>query len=164
VYTPIYRVELVRERSHHVSNRIIEQPEIASEIVRRFLDGADRETFVVLGLTAKNRLIGICAVSVGSLSSTIVHPREVFKPAILMNACQIMVAHNHPSGDPTPSPEDKLVTRRLVDTGLILGIEVVDHLIVGDRGRSHSMRRDSPSWIGLTRSGGKEEYACIHCP
>jgi DNA repair protein RadC len=164
LFTPIYRVELVRERRHQVSNRIIEQPEVAAEIVRRFLDGADREMFVVLGLTAKNRLIGICAVSVGSLNSTIVHPREVFKPAILMNACHIMVAHNHPSGDPTPSPEDKLVTRRLVDAGLIVGIEVVDHLIIGDCGRNHSMRRDSPSWLSLSRAGGKEENACIHCP
>src|SRR5207244_2397556 len=75
----------------------------------------------------------ITTVSVGSLDATIVHPREVFKPAILMNAAQILVAHNHPSGDPEPSPEDRLITNRLSQVGETLGIELLDHVIVGDQ-------------------------------
>jgi DNA repair protein RadC len=79
-------------------------------------------------------------VSVGDLSSALVHPREVFKPAILSNAASVILAHNHPSGDPQPSPEDCAVTRRLQEAGQILGIEVLDHVIIGDASRWASLR------------------------
>ncbi|MEW9673574.1 RadC family protein [Ammoniphilus sp. 3BR4] len=77
-------------------------------------------------------MTGVEKVSVGSLNSAIVDPREVFKAAILHNAASIIVGHNHPSGDPTPSREDLSVTNRLVEAGKILGIEVLDHLILGE--------------------------------
>ena len=100
------------------------------------MQGLDREHFVVLLLDIKNKVIGINTVSIGNLDSSIAHPREVFKPAILSNAGSILLAHNHPSGDPTPSREDIEITHRLVNAGNILGINVLDHIIIGDGYRS----------------------------
>jgi DNA repair protein RadC len=90
-------------------------------------------------LDRKNRLIGLNTVSIGSLTASVVHPREVFKPAILANAAAVIVAHNHPSGDPHPSQEDKLLTRKLVLAGEALSIQVLDHLVLGD-GRHYSFK------------------------
>jgi DNA repair protein RadC len=80
----------------------------------------------------KNEVIGINTVSVGNLTGSIVSPREVFKPAILANAAALICAHNHPSGDPKPSPEDRETTKRLHEAGKLLGIQVLDHIIIGD--------------------------------
>ena len=93
---------------------------------------AAKEQFVVILLNNKNKVIGTEVVSEGSLSSSIVHPREVFAPAILHHAAAIMVAHNHPSGDPKPSIEDEEVTRLLLRSGKVLGIPMIDHVIIGD--------------------------------
>jgi len=87
---------------------------------------------VVILVDRKNRLIGILTVSVGSLTATVVHPREVFKVAILINAAAILCCHNHPSGDPQPNRENRTLTRCLVKAGQILGIDVLDHVIIGD--------------------------------
>lgn len=92
----------------------------------------DREHFRTVSLNTKNRVLGIDSVSVGSLNSSLVHPREVFKTPIRRSAAAVILAHNHPSGDPTPSQEDIQVTRRLVEAGQILGIDVLDHLVIGD--------------------------------
>lgn len=92
---------------------------------------------MVVALDAKHAVIGVNTVSIGSVTLSIVHPREVFKPVILMNACAVLLAHNHPSGDPTPSQEDHALTRRLKDAGELLGIAVLDHLVLGD-GRYYS--------------------------
>lgn len=91
-----------------------------------------KEHFVVLHLDSKNGLIGEEIVSVGSLNALIVHPREIFKTALKRSAAAIICLHNHPSGDPTPSFEDVEVTRRLVDCGRLLGVEVLDHIVVGE--------------------------------
>ena len=106
----------------------------AVEILRRQLPLEDREVFVAVLIDTRNQVLGINTVSIGSLSSSIVHPREVFKAAILMGAANIILAHNHPSGDPSPSKEDIEITRRLTKAGEILGIEVLDHLILTDTG------------------------------
>jgi DNA repair protein RadC len=87
---------------------------------------------VVLLLSPKNNVIGVNTVSVGSLTASVVHPRECFKPAILSNAAAIILAHNHPSGQPRPSQEDRVLTVRLVAAGKLLGISVLDHVIIGD--------------------------------
>jgi DNA repair protein RadC len=92
-----------------------------------------KEHFLALHLDGKNRIICFERVSVGSLNQSIVHPREVFKGALLSSAAVIILIHNHPSGDPTPSREDIEVTRRLKDGGELLGIKVLDHIIIGDR-------------------------------
>lgn len=91
-----------------------------------------REHFIALLLDTKNGVLRSRTVSVGDLSSSIVHPREVFSEAIRHGAASLIVAHNHPSGDPTPSPEDIAVTRRLAEAGELLGIEVLDHIVLGD--------------------------------
>jgi DNA repair protein RadC len=127
---PVYRIALVRERTHNVVTKRISQPEEAADLFRSYMADPDRELFAVMVLSAKNEVIGIHTVSIGTLDSTIVHPRETFKPAVLLNAASIIVAHNHPSGDPTPSFEDREMTKRLVDAGEILGIPVLDHLVI----------------------------------
>lgn len=91
-----------------------------------------KEHFVALHLDSKNRLVGEEIVSVGTLNSSLVHPREIFKTALKRSAASIICLHNHPSGDPTPSFEDVEVTRRLVEAGQILGVEVLDHIVLGE--------------------------------
>ena len=93
-----------------------------------------REHFVVLLLNARHEVIRVETVSIGSLNASIVHPREVFKPAVIESAASIVLAHNHPSGDPEPSEEDLSITKRLVQVGELLGIAVLDHVIVARRG------------------------------
>lgn len=101
-----------------------------------------REHFVAVLLDTKGGVLRQRTVSVGDLSSSIVHPREVFAEAIRHGAASLIVAHNHPSGDPTPSPEDAAVTRRLVEAGELLGIEVLDHIVLGDN-----------RWVSLKEKG-----------
>ena len=104
----------------------------AATALRPFFAGLDREQFLVCCLDAKHAIIGVNVVSIGSLTLSIVHPREVFKPAILLNTSAIICAHNHPSGDPEPSSEDRALTTRLRQAGDLLGITVLDHIILGD--------------------------------
>ena len=132
---PIYRVALVRDGSQSVSNKQVGSPKDAHDILRPFIGAnADREHLVALTLDTKNKAIGINLVSVGDLNSAIATPREVFKLAVLQNASSLIVAHNHPSGDFTPSPEDLDISRRLDAAGKIIGIEVIDHMIIGAQG------------------------------
>ena len=107
-------------------------PQNVADFLMPRLRYAAKEQFVVILLNSKNKVIGTEVVSEGSLSSSIVHPREVFAPAILHHAAAIMVAHNHPSGDPKPSIEDEEVTRLLLRSGKVLGIPMIDHVIIGD--------------------------------
>jgi len=92
----------------------------------------DRESFHVITMNQKNKVIDRYLVSLGTLTASLVHPREVFKPAILDSAACVAFVHNHPSGDPTPSGEDLKLTKRLQEAGKILGIRILDHVIVGD--------------------------------
>lgn len=91
----------------------------------------DREAYVVLMLDARHRVIGFHVVAVGSLNTCPIHPREVFRAAVVIGAAAVVTAHNHPSGDPSPSPEDQAVTRRLADVGELLGIQVLDDVVIG---------------------------------
>ena len=128
---PVYKIQLVRERGLWAADEQVTNPKIAAQIALDYLEGLDREHFVVLLLDGRNRVIGINTVSVGSLCTTVVHPREVFKPAMLANANSIILCHNHPSGDPEPSPDDNEMFRRLILAGELLGIKVHDALILG---------------------------------
>lgn len=115
--------------------RIMSSKDVRNLAVRLcggYFSGHDREEFVIIGLDGKNKMTFLNSVSVGSLTASIVHPREVFKMAILGNAVSLVLVHNHPSGDPTPSPEDVDITKRLVAAGELLGIKVLDHVIIGD--------------------------------
>ena len=107
-------------------------PQDVADFLMPRLRYAAKEQFVVILLNNKNKVIGTEVVSEGSLSSSIVHPREVYAPAILRHAAAIMVAHNHPSGDSKPSTEDTEVTRVLARSGKVLGIPMIDHVIIGD--------------------------------
>ncbi|MBQ6618359.1 MAG: DNA repair protein RadC [Phascolarctobacterium sp.] len=107
-------------------------PQDVADFLMPRLRYAAKEQFVVILLNNKNKVIGTEVVSEGSLSSSVVHPREVYAPAILHHAAAIMVAHNHPSGDPEPSTEDEEVTRLLSRSGKVLGIPMIDHVIIGD--------------------------------
>lgn len=123
------RVSLVRESA--------DQPYAvrhAGDVVglaRAFLADDPRERFVVVYLDTKHRPIAVHDAHVGTCDSSPVHPREVFGPALALSATSIVVAHNHPSGDPTPSPEDRAVTERLRQAGELLGIALLDHLVIG---------------------------------
>jgi DNA repair protein RadC len=132
-HLPIYGVKLARSGTLLTQGRPkIQRPQDVAKLLAGMFDDADREIFLSVLLDTKNQAIGISVISVGNLNSTLVHPREVFKTAILANADSIIVAHNHPSGDPTPSPEDIAVSRKLAEAGAVLGIEVEDHVIIGD--------------------------------
>ena len=110
---------------------VISTPEQVAEIVRPLLVGKDREYFVALALTTKNGLIKLIEISVGSLSASVVHPRELFREAVSLSAASLVISHQHPSNDCTPSGADIQLTRRLVKAGDVLGIEVLDHVIIG---------------------------------
>ncbi|MFD1772490.1 RadC family protein [Paenibacillus rhizophilus] len=112
----------------------IRSPHDAADILTEQLRYLQKEHFVCLFLNTKNHVIAQETLSMGSLNASIVHPREVFRAAIKCSSASIICAHNHPSGDPTPSPEDIALTRRLLDAGEIVGIDVLDHLIIGDDG------------------------------
>jgi DNA repair protein RadC len=120
----------------------VTSPEAAAALLVPQLAGADRERCVAALLDTKHRLLELVVVSVGSLDHTFMAPREVFRDALLANAAAVVLAHNHPSGDPEPSRDDELLTRRLTRAGELVGVELLDHLVVGgDR------------WVSLARRG-----------
>ncbi len=129
---PIYHVTLVRESSITAPAPRLRSAAQAAELLRQDVGAVDREHFMVVLLDRKNAPIGINTVSIGSLTASTVHPRETFKAAILANAAAILCGHNHISGDPEPSREDRALTQRLVKAGTLLGIPVVDHVVLGD--------------------------------
>lgn len=139
-YTYRVRVRLVRERLGAFGASLSCSGDIAAAFHDE-LAFLDREQFVCAHLDVKNRLLSREVVSIGHLTAALVHPREVFKAAILANAASVAFVHNHPSGDPEPSREDIEITRRLVKAGEILGIPVVDHVVVARRGHVSVLER-----------------------
>ncbi len=117
-------------------------PEDAAALVVPLLAGRDREHCVLVSVDVRHRLLGLRTVSVGTVDHTFMGPREVFRDALGVGASAVFLAHNHPSGDPEPSAEDRQITRRLARAGATLGVEVLDHLVVGD-----------PEWVSLARLG-----------
>ncbi|HZK24904.1 MAG TPA: JAB domain-containing protein [Oscillospiraceae bacterium] len=136
----IVSLKLVRESSILYPLRQVSSPKDAADLLQQFVGDCDREKFTVLCLDTKNQPISLSVISVGSLNSTLVHPREVFKTALLCNSASIILAHNHPSGVPEASREDVDVTKRLCEAGKILGIEVLDHIILGAEKRFCSIK------------------------
>ncbi|QJS19230.1 JAB domain-containing protein [Turicibacter sanguinis] len=128
----IVSIKMVKESSFLYQTRTISSPKDAYEMIKEQLEGLDREQFIIACLNTKNEPTNISVVSVGTLNKAIVHPREVFKTAILSNAASIMAFHNHPSGETTPSQQDIQLTNRLYEAGELLGIKLLDHLIIGD--------------------------------
>ena len=127
---PVVRLSLVREGSVGSETRTIHTPQDAAEIARAIIGDRDREHLVAFLLDVRHRVVAVHTVSVGFLDSAPVHPRELFKAAILCNAAAVIIAHNHPSGDLGRSPADETITRRLAEAGRLLGIPLLDHIIV----------------------------------
>lgn len=143
------RVFLVRESNESEVIKICD-PEDVYNLVRGELVSSDRERFLSIMLTTKNYLIGVETVYVGSVTSAVIVPRDVFKSAILANAVTIILCHNHPSGDPTPGEHDVELTKKMREAGKLLGIYVLDHLVITDRGFRSVMDQ-------VRQTSGKEE-------
>jgi len=109
----------------------IKNPEAVVKALRASIRDKAKEHFKLILLNPRNRIIGISNISIGTLNASLVHPREVFKDAITHSAASVVLAHNHPSGDPDPSEDDLKITKKMVDSGKILGIEVLDHIVIG---------------------------------
>jgi len=112
----------------------IKDPQSVIKAIRTSIKDKAKEHFKLILLNTRNKIIGISTISIGTLNTSLVHPREVFKEAIIHNAMSVVLAHNHPSGDPEPSEDDLTITRRLVEAGKILGVEVIDHIIISKNG------------------------------
>ena len=133
-FIPRFDIRMVRDGRVPIMEApvIIRTPADALPILEAELSGRSREIFMALALNTKNHVIAVLPVSSGSLNASIVHPRELFQRAILANCASLIIAHNHPSGDPTPSsPEDIQLTRKLVEAGQLLDIPILDHIILG---------------------------------
>lgn len=125
------RLTLVREPSGEYNKPMRHAGDIYS-MLKPMIGDEPREVFCAVYMDTKNRIVAMHRVSTGTADTATVHPREVFGPAVQLAATSIVVAHNHPSGDPTPSANDHAVTNRLKAAGELLGIEVLDHIIIGD--------------------------------
>ena len=131
---------LVKARKQTVSN-----PQTVQGVLSKILNSENevdrmKEHFWVIGLSTRNAIQYIDLVSLGTLNASLVHPREVFRFSILKAVSSIILSHNHPSGDAEPSEEDMRITRRLVEAGKIIGIEVLDHIVIGDRDSFYSFK------------------------
>jgi DNA repair protein RadC len=109
----------------------VKDPEAVVKAIRSSIKDKAKEHFKLILLNPRNKIIGISTISMGTLNASLVHPREVFKDAITHSAASVVLAHNHPSGDPDPSEDDIKITKKLVDSGKLLGIEVLDHIVIG---------------------------------
>lgn len=134
VWYAIRLATLGRTRQRGERRPVFDKPEAIVDHVRDLFAGESREIFVMITLDSRHRPKNRHVISIGALDVCIVHPREVFLPAVLERAYRIVLVHNHPSGDSRPSDEDLAVTERLVDTGKLLGIEVLDHIVIGEDG------------------------------
>ena len=138
----MFELRVVRERRQgYGSLRQVQNARDIFDAFRARFATLDREEFIAVILDGRNRIVGFNLVSTGTLTASLVHPRELFKPAILANAAAIIIVHNHPSGDPEPSTEDRALTERLRQAGELLGIRVLDHVVIGD-GRFRSFAED----------------------
>lgn len=141
--------EVAKRLARPRTRLVVNDPATAAGLVREEMRDLDREEFRVLLLNTKNALIRTAIISRGSLNASIVEPREVFKDAIAASAAGVILVHNHPSGDPTPSSEDINITRRLVKAGELLNITVLDHVILGHRATGRTQDYSSLKELGL---------------
>ena len=145
-----YRVSLVREGTSTIRNKMVDTPRKAAAAARAICPpDLDREHIYVMLVNVRKQLIATQLVSIGHVSGAVVHPREVFKPAILAGAAAVILVHNHPSGDAEPSAEDETLTRRLYSAGVLLGIELLDHIVLA----SGSDRIANKRWVSLKELG-----------
>jgi len=128
-----FRVQFVAEPAEFPAGSPCRSSEDVQRVARSIYEtlDADKEHFVLLAMNNKNRVNGFKVISTGSLTASLVHPREVWRAALHLCAAAVVFVHNHPSGEPAPSPEDQEITRRLKETGDLLGIRVLDHVVLG---------------------------------
>lgn len=136
----VVRIKQVIQELDESEKYIIRSPQDAAEVAAKFIGDEDREVFFVMCLNTKNQVVAVHRCHVGALNASLVTPREVFKAAILNNSASIIVSHQHPSQVVDPSREDHEVTKRLVECGKILGIEVLDHVIVNAKAKYYSFK------------------------
>jgi DNA repair protein RadC len=140
----VYSVKLVRDSAkiYDLKTKIVRSPQDGADAFREVFDvpSMTKEHFLLATLNTKNEIIGMHTIHIGTVNASVVHPREVYQQALLNNASSIIVCHNHPSGDPTPSREDIEVTKRLVEAGKVVGIDLLDHIVVGDGTRYVSLK------------------------
>lgn len=139
-----YRVALVHEEESRYGDRSLSNPAAVARFLDEILCDRPQEHMVAVYLDTRNRLIGWTIAHVGTINRAAVEPRTIFQIALSLNAAGLILAHNHPSGDPSPSAEDLAFTRRMADAGDLLGTRLVDHLILGEQSR----------WVSLRQRGG----------
>lgn len=136
----VVSLKLVKEGSLQYLPRKVSSPLDAVDLCRRFLSDLPEERMIAISLDIKNQFNSVTTVSIGTLNSSLAHPREIFKVAVASNAANIIIAHVHPSGNPEPSKEDIEITKRLREAGEILGIRLLDHIIIGDERKYVSLK------------------------
>jgi len=139
-----YRVALVKEEDTAYGDLSLAHPDAVAQFLNRVLADRPQEHMTAVYLDTRNRLIGWTIAHIGTINRAAVEPRTIFQIALSLNAAGVILSHNHPSGDPSPSTEDLAFTRRMAQTGDLLGIRLVDHIILGESGR----------WISLRQRGG----------
>lgn len=144
-YVPLVRLHMVRERFLPYGSERLYTPERVADMVSRIVEGADREYLLAISLNEAKEPVGVEIIAIGSLNRAYVDVREVFKHAILTGASGLILAHNHPSGSLNPSEGDWQMTEKLRQAGSLLGIEVLDHIIIGDDGKYTSLK-ESEKW------------------
>lgn len=133
----LFKYRIVKEKSevYFDGRKSLTNPDLIHEILEDYYNqnfDMDKEHFSVMMLDTKNKIIGVSLVSIGTLNQALVHPREVFRPAVMAAANSVILCHNHPSGSVKPSEEDISITSRLIEAGRYIGINVLDHIILGD--------------------------------
>ena len=138
----VVSIQMVKEKSLMHEYSTMNTPEVSADIFRSFIGNVDREVLVVACVDQKLKVNALSVVSIGTLSASLVSSKEVLKPAILANSAGIILCHNHPSGDPTPSEEDKKVTKRIKSACELMDMFIADHLILGDYNKYYSFREE----------------------
>lgn len=131
-YVPLIRLTMAKERELPYQGNLINSPESVADFARQVLKGADREYLLVISVSVRCKPLALEIVSIGTVDETVAEPREIFKHAILNNAAGIILVHNHPSGDCEPSEYDKALTKRVEKAGVLLGVRLYDHVIIGE--------------------------------
>lgn len=144
-YVPIVRLYAVRESTIPYGKEHLTEPRVVAEFVRKMLGGADREILLAISVDTKSRPVGMEVAAIGSLNVIYASPRELFKHALLSNSSGIILVHNHPSGEAVPSEDDLRFTKRMKKAGELLGVEVLDHIIIGE-GDTFTALSESPEW------------------
>lgn len=144
VYLESSREVTIRYRGQALSCSAVREPKHAAELAGKIIHDDSKEHFIGLYLDGRHRAIAHAIISIGTATSSLVHPREVFQSAVLLGAVGVIIAHNHPSGDTSPSAEDCAVTKRISEAGRILGISLIDSLIVARDGGFYSLQAERP--------------------